>query len=138
MSAAPNNQDSIDRALEQLKEHVHPPTVRDLNNDGVRIIRVIFREFEGMGDIDKRLVIHPEGFQTYNGLAYLLGQMGLSMGTDDQKKRKMYGMLTNYLDSPSKACDGFGVWLKARADNIFTWIEVLQPVLHNKTRNDGL
>ena len=41
-------------------------------------------------------------------------------------------MLTNYLDSPSKACDGFGVWLKARADKMFMWIEVLLPVLRKE------
>ena len=132
MSYVKNTPDNIRIALEQLKLHGESREER-----GVKIIRLIFKAFEGMGEIDQRQVVGPDGDKTYLGLAYLLGQMGLSMGRD----HTMNGMLTMYVDSPSdasEACEGFTVWLKARADNIFTWIEVLQPVLHNKTRNDGL
>ena len=88
-----------------------------------------------MGDIDQRQVVGPDGDKTYLGLAYLLGHMGLSRGRD----HTMNGMLTMYVDRPSdasEACDGFAVWLKARVDKMFIWMEILEPVLwtHEATR----
>jgi hypothetical protein len=128
MSSVPNTPDNIRIALEQLKLHGESREER-----GVKIIRLIFKAFEGMGEIDQRQVVGPDGRKTYLGLAYLLNQMGLSMGRD----HTMNGMLTGYVDrasDASKACDGFAVWLFARADKMFMWMELLEPVLNNDER----
>jgi hypothetical protein len=127
----------IDRLIEK-REDAKPgtdPKLKELGESrtdrGVKLIRLIFAAFEGMGEIDGRQVVGPDGDKTYLGLAYLLGHMGLSMGRENDKK-KMKGMLTVYMEGASdasKACDGFAVWLKTRADKIFTWIKILEPVL---------
>jgi len=123
MSYVKNTGDNIRIALEQLKLHGESREVR-----GVKIIRLIFKAFEGMGDIDKRQVVGPDGDKTYSGLYWLLNQMGLSMGIYGTMK----GRLTHYVDNPSyasQACEIFAESLKARADKMFMWIEILEPVL---------
>ena len=116
--------ESIRIALEQLKLHGDSREVR-----GVKIIRLIFKAFEGMGhEMDERQVVGPDGNKTYYGLYLLLNQMGLSMGKD----QTMNGMLTSYVDDPrhaSQACEIFAQTLNARADKMFICMEVLEPVL---------
>ena len=124
MSSVPNTGDNIRKALEQLKLHGESREER-----GVKIIRLIFKAFEGMGhEMDERQVVGPDGNKTYYGLYLLLNQMGLSMGKDDT----MNGMLTSYVDDPrhaSQACEIFAQTLNARADKMFIRMEVLEPVL---------
>jgi hypothetical protein len=125
MSDVGNTPDNIRIALEQLKLHGESREER-----GVKIIRLIFKAFEGMGDIDQRPVVGPHGDKMGDGLAYLLNQMGLSMGRD----HTMNGQLTNYVHNPSyasTACNRFAGLLFARADKMFMWMELLEPVLNN-------
>ena len=92
------------------------------NLRGVALIQGIFDEFENLADIEKRG--HIDWFYKPGlVLAFLLGQMGLSMSDG-----KIKGTLTSYIEDPKKSCHGFNMCLTTNAASIFIWIEKLEPV----------
>lgn len=108
--------------LKQLKLKGHPDYKK-----GLEIIKSIMSACEELSKykIDERLVMHPENYETYNGFEHLLQEMGLTM----HRNHRMYGQLTLHMDEPQNACEIFLNYLKKNGVAIFTWIEVLEPVL---------
>jgi len=98
---------------------------------GVEFIKHIFNEGEDLykTDIDQKVVLN-QGYQTANGLIYLLREMVLAITRDG----KMNGHCVQTIDKPQLVCESFTARLTQNSLAIFSWIEILEESLQGDNK----